>query len=76
MKWAPTARKFLVALSALVAEAITLGLLSGDAQKWATGAIALAGTFLVYLIPNEHPTVPVPVPAPEPVVAEAEPPPL
>lgn len=46
-------RKALVALSAFVGEALTLGVLHGSAQHLATVAIGLIGAVLTYLVPNE-----------------------
>jgi hypothetical protein len=44
------ARKFLAALSGAVAEAVSLGLLSGDAERWVSGCVAVATAFLVYFV--------------------------
>jgi hypothetical protein len=46
-------RKFLGALAGAAAVAVSAGLLSGDAERWATGAIAVATAFVVYLLPND-----------------------
>lgn len=46
-------RKALVALSAVVGEALTLGVLHGSAQHWATVGIGLVGAVLTYVIPNK-----------------------
>lgn len=51
----PTISKFLAAAAGAVAVAISLGLLSGDMQKWVTGAITITTSFVVYLIKNETP---------------------
>lgn len=45
-------KKFIAALAAAAAEGVSVGLLTGDAQKWTVGIIAVAGAFLVYLVPN------------------------
>lgn len=52
------AAKFIAAATGAVAVAISLGLLSGDAQKWTTGGLAVATAFIVYLVPNK--TAPAP----------------
>lgn len=49
---AAQARKFLVALGALVASLIAGGLLPDDVASWATGVIGALGAFLVYYVPN------------------------
>jgi hypothetical protein len=46
-------RKFLGALAGAVAVAVSAGLLSGTAEKWTTGAVAVATAFVVYLLPND-----------------------
>ena len=46
------ARKALAALTGAAAEAVSLGLLSGQAEKWTTGVLAVATAALVYLVPN------------------------
>jgi hypothetical protein len=46
------ARKFLAAAAGAVAVAISDGLLSGTAEKWTTGLIAVATAAVVYLVPN------------------------
>ena len=48
--------KFVTAASGAVAVAISLGLLSGDPQKWVTGGLAVATAFLVYFVPNKTAT--------------------
>jgi hypothetical protein len=52
------AKKAYAALAAAVAEAVSLGLLHGSAERWTTGAIAVAGAVLVFYVPNS-PTPPV-----------------
>lgn len=49
---ATDARKFLGAVAGAVAVAVTSGLVSGTAERWATGLVAVATAFVVYLIPN------------------------
>lgn len=57
----PTISKFLAAAGGAVAIAISLGLLTGDAQKYVTGGLAIATAFVVYLVKNS--TAPVVVAA-------------
>lgn len=45
-------RKFLAALTGAAAVAITAGLISGTAERWTTGVLAVATAFIVYLVPN------------------------
>ena len=52
---AAQARKFLVALGALIASLVAGGLLTGDAATWASGIIGALGAFLVYYVPNDQP---------------------
>lgn len=46
-------RKALVGLSAVLGEALALGLLHGSAQHYATVGIGLVGAALTYLVPNK-----------------------
>lgn len=46
-------RKALVALSAFLGEALTLGLVHGTAQHWTTAAIGLIGAVLTFAVPNK-----------------------
>lgn len=57
LAWAGQARKFLAAVSGAVAEAVSLGLLSGTAEHYVTAGLAVATAFLVYLVPNDQPVV-------------------
>lgn len=45
-------RKFLAAAAGAAAEAVSVGLLSGTAEKWTVGVIAVATALLVGLVPN------------------------
>lgn len=45
-------RKFIAALATAAAEGVSVGLLNGAAEKWTVGVIAVAGAFLVALVPN------------------------
>jgi hypothetical protein len=69
------AAKFIAAATGAVAVAVSLGLLSGDAQKYVTGGLAVATAFTVYFLKNAAP-----VPAstmltgPAPAVAIVPPP--
>ena len=45
-------RKFLAATSGAVGEAVSLGLLTGSAEKYVTGGIAVLTAVAVVLIPN------------------------
>jgi hypothetical protein len=58
MEYAAHARKFLVAVGALVAALVAGGLLSGDAADWVSGVIGALGAFLVYYVPNDQPGAP------------------
>lgn len=49
-------RKALVAISAFLGEALTLGLLHGSTQHWATAAIGLIGAVATYAVPNATPS--------------------
>ena len=51
-QFAAEARKFLVALGALVASLVAGGILHGDAATWASSIIGALGAFLVYYVPN------------------------
>lgn len=46
------AAKFIAAATGAVAVAISLGLLTGDMQKWVTGGLGVATAFIVYFVPN------------------------
>ena len=46
------AQKFFAAASGAAAEAVSLGLLHGTPERWVTGVIAVATSFLVYAMPN------------------------
>lgn len=59
-------RKFIAALSGAAAEAVSLGLLSGNVEKWVTGVLAVVTAAVVYFVPNG-------AKAPAPVVAPAQP---
>ena len=48
--------KFLAAATGAAAVAVSLGLLSGDVQKWVTGGLAVATAFVVYLVKNVPPS--------------------
>lgn len=52
MNYLVEARKTIAALSGAAAEAVSLGLLSGTAEKWTTGILAVLTAGIVYLIPN------------------------
>jgi hypothetical protein len=54
------AKKAYAALAAAVAEAVSLGLLNGTAERWTTRAIAVVGAALVYYLPNSPVTPPAP----------------
>lgn len=46
-------RKFLTAATGAVATAVSMGLVSGTAEHWITGVLAVAATALaVYYVPN------------------------
>lgn len=45
-------RKFIAAAAGAAAEAVSVGLLSGTAEKWTVGVIAVATALLVGLVPN------------------------
>jgi hypothetical protein len=49
-------RKGVAAASGAAAEAVSLGLLSGAAEKWTTGVLAVLTAGLVYFVPNAKPT--------------------
>ena len=51
-------RKALAAVSGAAAEAVSLGLLTGSAEKWTTGLIAVVTALLVYRVPNATPPKP------------------
>lgn len=51
------ARKAIAALVGGVATAVSAGLLSGTAEHWVTGVLAVATAVLTYLVPNEPPVV-------------------
>lgn len=70
------ARKFVTALSGAAAEAISLGLLSGQAEHWVTGGLAVLTAFLVYLVPNDVPAALATPAVPPPVDGPALPPTL
>lgn len=61
------ARKFLAALSGAIAVAVSAGLISGTAERWTVGSIAVATAFVVYIVENGKispaPEVPVAVDA-------------
>jgi hypothetical protein len=48
-------RKALAAASGAAAEAVSLGLLSGTAEKWTTGVIAVLTAASVYFVRNADP---------------------
>jgi hypothetical protein len=50
-----TVMKFLVALAGVAGIAITQGLLTGDAAKWAGVGISIVTAVAVYLAPNAQP---------------------
>lgn len=50
-------RKGLAALTGAAAEAVSLGLLSGQAERWTVGGLAVASALAVYLVPNAKPVV-------------------
>jgi hypothetical protein len=52
MKLIAQARKFIAAATGAVAVAVSAGLLSGAAQRWTVGALAVISAFVVYLVPN------------------------
>lgn len=54
-RFAREARKFLVALGALVASLVAAGILSGEAATWVSGVIGALGAFLIYYVPNAQP---------------------
>lgn len=45
-------RKAIAAASGAVAELVSVGLLSGAAERWTTGVLAAATAACVYLVPN------------------------
>lgn len=45
--------KFLTALAGAAAQAVSLGLIDGDARSWATIIIGVLTAGAVYLVPNE-----------------------
>lgn len=45
-------RKFLAAATGAAAEAVSVGLLSGAAEKWTVGGLAVATALVVALVPN------------------------
>lgn len=45
--------KFLAALAGAAAQAVSLGLVDGDARSWMTVAIGLLTAVAVYLVPNQ-----------------------
>lgn len=45
--------KFLTALAGAAAQAISLGLVDGDARNWATVIIGVITAAAVYLVPNQ-----------------------
>lgn len=47
--------KFLTALTGAAAQAVSLGLVDGDARGWVTVAIGVATAAAVYLVPNQPP---------------------
>ena len=44
--------KFLTALAGAAAQAVSLGLVDGDARSWATVIIGILTAAAVYLVPN------------------------
>lgn len=62
LRFIAEAAKFLAAATGAVAVAVSLGLLTGDTQKWVTGALTVATAFCVYLIKNAPPATPLPLP--------------
>lgn len=53
------ARKFIVAASGAVAEAVSLGVLHGSAEKWTTAVIGIVTALITYGVPNagaKHPS--------------------
>lgn len=51
--------KMLTALTGAVATAVSMGLVSGTAEHWITGVLAVAATALaVYWVPNSSKDVP------------------
>jgi hypothetical protein len=46
-------RKFLTAITGAVAVAVSNGLLSGSAERWTSGVLAVLTAFMVYLVPND-----------------------
>lgn len=57
-QWLIDARKFLGALAGAAAVAISSGLISGTAERWTTGVIAVVTAFIVWLVPNGSTEVP------------------
>jgi hypothetical protein len=50
------ARKFIAALTVGVGTAVAAGLLSGTAQRWTVGGLAIvASSLAVFLVPNSPP---------------------
>ena len=47
--------KFLAALAGVAAQAITIGLATGDVAKWVTLAVSLLTAAAVYIVPNQPP---------------------
>jgi len=45
--------KFLTALAGAAAQAISLGLVDGDARNWVTVIIGVVTAAAVYLVPNQ-----------------------
>jgi hypothetical protein len=64
-----SAKKFIAAAVGAVGEILTLGLLHGTAQHWATVLVGIASALAVYLVPNT-PT-PAPVPSAKPAAPAA-----
>lgn len=62
------ARKFLVAAAGAIGAALTLGLLHGDAEHYATIAVAVITAIGTFVVPNATPAVPAAAPTP-PVVS-------
>lgn len=48
-------RKFLAALTGGVAVAVSAGLISGTAQRWTTGILAVGTAIVVYYVRNADP---------------------
>ena len=61
------ARKFLAALSGAIAVAVSAGFISGTAERWTVGGIAVATSFVVYIVENGK-ISPAPVSASPPAV--------